>query len=104
MTKEGDLLYHDPLYKKICNTMMATIRAFPYPPSRGPALQRPDDHECIMDRRIFFDEPQMQTLTSSFDEKSQLFLKGSADRERARLPLFPGPLGVWIPENARLNS
>lgn len=83
----------DPLAERICDTMMATILAFPLPQSPQPVQQRPDDRERVMDRPVFYDEPQMRTLIASFDDGSRSLLKAAADRERSRLPIFPPYLG-----------
>jgi len=96
----------DPLADRICDTMLATILAFPLPSGTQPAQQRPDDLERIMDCRVFYDEPRMRTLIASFDDSSQHSLEAAADRERSRLPLFPGHFSVWDPDcpDKRSNS
>src|SRR4051794_15718593 len=75
---------------EVCNAMLATIQQFP-PPSQTfrPAQPHPDDRKRIKDRRVFYDEPLMRNLISTFDEATRTTLKATADRERARLPLFP---------------
>jgi hypothetical protein len=74
--------------------MVATILTFPLPRGHRPAQQRVDDRERVMDRPVFYDEPQMHTLIASFDDRSRLLLKAAADRERSRLPLFPAHFSV----------
>lgn len=80
----------DELTQKICHIMVATVLSFPLPPSDPrPAQQQPDDRERVTGRLVFYDEPLMCNLIASFDDESRLLLKGAADRERAKLPLFP---------------
>jgi hypothetical protein len=73
--------------------MVSSIRRIlppqhPDPPQ--PALPRPDDRTRVLDRQhVFADEPEMQALFASLDERNRRFLLDAADRERARLPLFP---------------
>ena len=88
----------DPLADRICDTMLATILAFPLPSGTQPAQPRPDDLERIMDCRVLYDEPRMRTLIASFDDSSQRSLEAASDRERSRLPLFPGHFSVWDPD------
>jgi hypothetical protein len=85
----------DPLTDRICDTMLATIFTLLIPQHLRPAQPRPDDFERAMDRRVFYDEPNMQALITSLDESSRLFLCTAADRERSRLPLFPAHLMDW---------
>jgi hypothetical protein len=70
--------------------MVATVFTFVPPEGLRPAQLQPDDRERIMDRRIIIDEPGMQALISSLDKSSRLLLEAAANRERSRLPLFPG--------------
>ena len=88
----------DPLADRICDAMLATILAFPLPSGTQPAQPRPDDLERIMDCRVLYDEPRMRTLIASFDDSSQRSLEAASDRERSRLPLFPGHFSVWDPD------
>jgi hypothetical protein len=89
-----------PAPDPIWDAMLATILAFPPPPYSNSdlALPRPNDHELVMGRRVFFDEPQMQTLIRSLDEKSRIAMQAAADRERSRLPIFPAHLRMWNAE------
>ena len=80
----------DVLTMRICETMFTTILSLPPPcPHPQPAQPRPDDKDRVTDRRVLYDEPLMRSLISSFDDESRQLLKGAAERERARLPLFP---------------
>ena len=80
----------DVLTMRIGETMFATILSLPPPfPHPQPAQPRSDDKDCVTDRRVLYDEPLMRSLISSFDDESRQLLKGAAERERARLPLFP---------------
>jgi hypothetical protein len=71
--------------------MVTTILEFPLPsgPRPPPAEQQPDDRDRVMDRPVFYDEPPMRALIASFDDENRLLLKAAAEKERARLPLFP---------------
>jgi len=70
--------------------MLAAILSLPPPcPHPQPAQPQPDDNDRIADRRVFYDEPLMRSLIASFDDESRQLLKGAAERERTRLPLFP---------------
>jgi len=79
--------------------MVATVLAFPLPHDPQPAQQRPDDRERVMDCPVFYDEPQMRNMITSFDDESRMLLKAAADRERARLPLFPVYFDVGVSGN-----
>jgi hypothetical protein len=94
----------DPLTNQICETMAATILTLVPPRGTQPAQQRSDDRERVMDRHVFYDEPQIQTLISSLDEFSRSLLKAAADRERSRLPLFPAHFGDVDPETEGLDG
>jgi hypothetical protein len=70
--------------------MLTTILSLPAPCTHPqPAQPQPDDKDRVTDRRVLYDEPLMRSLISSFDDESRQLLKGAAERERARLPLFP---------------
>ena len=60
--------------------MLSTIFAFPSPHHHipDPAPPRPNGGERVLRRRVF-DEPQMQALICSFDEKSCLALHAAAE-------------------------
>ena len=94
----------DPLSDQICDTMLATIFTFIAPQCLLPAQQRLDDCKRVMDRRVFYDEPNMQALISSLGEPSRLFLGAAADRERSRLPLFPAQFVDWDSKGNRLGT
>jgi hypothetical protein len=87
----------DPLTDLITSTLLSTISSllFPPPPHSPPsdllqpAQTHPDDHTLIMSRRVFSDEPHMQAMLSSLDDANRRVLEAAAERERARLPLFP---------------
>lgn len=83
--------------------MVATILSFLPPSDNRPAQQRVDDRERAVDRRVFYDEPRMQSLIASLDESSRIFLKVASDRERSRLPLFPAHFRNWDPELVRFD-
>ena len=74
---------------QVCDAMMGAIRALPGPLGVRPAQQRYDDRERVMDRRVFYDEPQIVEFIGSLEEKSAAYLKAAAERERAHLPIFP---------------
>ena len=75
--------------------MVNSIRAFLLTPSSGPAQPQPDDGKRVMDRRVLFDEPHMQTLILSLSDESRIAMNAAADIERARLPLFPACFAQW---------
>jgi hypothetical protein len=75
--------------------MVDTVRTFIPPQPFRPAQQRGDDRERIMDRRVFYDEPRMRALISSFEKSSRLFVEAVAERERDRLPLCPEHFKGW---------
>jgi hypothetical protein len=80
----------DVLTMRICEAMFTTILSLPPPcPHPQPAQPRPDDKDRVTDCRVLYDEPLMRSLISSFEDESRQLLKGAAERERARLPLFP---------------
>ena len=100
----------DPLTDLIGATMFSTVSSLispslPPPPSSyslfslspspspsnflQPAQPHPDDHALVTSRRVFSDEPHMQALLSSLDGPNRRVLEEAAERERARLPLFP---------------
>jgi hypothetical protein len=79
----------------IRDAMMDAIAAFPPTPSTGPAQPQSDDPERVMDRRVLFDEPHMQNLIRSLNDEGRTTMNSAADRERARLPLFPACFVQW---------
>ena len=75
---------------QIFDAMFTTILSLPPPcPHPQPAQPRLDDQDRVSDCRVLYDEPLMRSLISSFDDESRQLLKSAAERERARLPLFP---------------
>ena len=82
--------------------MLSTIFAFPLPHFRipDPASPQPSGCELVLRHCVFFDEPQMQALIRSLDEKSHLALHAAADMERSRLLIFPAHLRLWSVEKA----
>jgi len=85
----------DPLIDHICESMMATILSFPLPEGDSPPQPRLDDVERVKDRRVFTDEPQMQSLIATLDNKRRTDLDDAAERVRARLPLVPACFRGW---------
>jgi len=85
----------DPLTDLIDAAMFSTISSLLLSSSPSPshffqpAQPHPDDQAVITSRRVFSDEPQMQTLLSCLDAPNFRALEEAAERERARLPLFP---------------
>jgi hypothetical protein len=71
--------------------MMASILSFPIPADSRPtpAQVQPDDRERVMDRGLFYDEPEVRALIASLDDESRRILEAAAVRERARMPIFP---------------
>src|SRR5262245_24140797 len=86
--------------------MFTTVSMFFPSDSPSPILQpaqpQPDDGIKVMDRRVFYDEPSMQAVIASLDEPSRLFLHDAAERERARLPLFPAHFKTVLDEHSAL--
>jgi len=81
----------DPIRDAVMNTILSLAPL----PGRSPTRPQPDDRERVMDRRVLFDEPQMQALIESLDEESRIQMKAAADRERSHLPLFPAHFWNW---------
>ena len=79
--------------------MLTTVSNFDIPNGHRLAEPSQDDKERVMDRRAFYEEPELMKLISSLDESSRAFLRSAMDRERSHLPLFPAHILEWNPEN-----
>jgi hypothetical protein len=78
--------------------MLTTVSNFDIPKGHRLAEPSQDDRERVMDRRVFYEEPELKNLISSLDESSRAFLRTAMDRERSHLPLFPVHFLEWISE------
>ena len=79
--------------------MLSTILRLHHPLHLAPAQQQPDDSKLVMDRHVFYDEPEMQAVISSFDEPIHLQWNAAGTRAHSHLPVFPAHFCVWDPDS-----
>jgi hypothetical protein len=80
--------------------MLTTVSHFDIPKGYRLAEPSQDDRERVMDRRVFYEEPELKNLISSLGESSRAFLRTAMSGERSHLPLFPAHLLEWNMEGA----